>query len=264
MKKTYLTFVLILISISLFAQNGNGVNSSVFKSGEWFQFRIHYGPFNASYATMQLNETNYKGKSVYHVIGKGTTTGLARLFFKGDDNYESYFDKVDGKPYRFIRQIDEGGYTKDLEILFNHEVNSAIAYDRKRKKDTTLTIPVGVQDMMSAFYYFRNNVEFNKLKYGDDFVIDMILDDDEIFKFKMRYLGKEVLRTKFGKVETLKFRPYVQSGRVFKAKESLTVWISNDENRAPVRIKASLRVGSIVADLEGFKGLKNSFKIIMN
>lgn len=92
----------------------------------------------------------------------------------------------------------------------------------------------------------------------------MILDDDEIFKFKMRYLGKEVLRTKFGKVETLKFRPYVQSGRVFKAKESLTVWISNDENRAPVRIKASLRVGSIVADLEGFKGLKNSFKIIMN
>ena len=198
------------------------------------------------------------------VIGKGTTTGLARLFFKVDDNYESYFDKVDGKPYRFIRQIDEGGYTKDLEILFNHEVNSAIAYDRKRKKDTTLTIPVGVQDMMSAFYYFRNNVEFNKLKYGDDFVIDMILDDDEIFKFKMRYLGKEVLRTKFGKVETLKFRPYVQSGRVFKAKESLTVWISNDENRAPVRIKASLRVGSIVADLEGFKGLKNSFKIIMN
>lgn len=36
------------------------------------------------------------------------------------------------------------------------------------------------------------------------------------------------------------------------------------KNRAPVRIKASLRVGSIVADLEGFKGLKNSFKIIMN
>lgn len=81
MKKTYLTFVLILISISLFAQNGNGVNSSVFKSGEWFQFRIHYGPFNASYATMQLNETNYKGKSVYHVIGKGTTTGLANGYF---------------------------------------------------------------------------------------------------------------------------------------------------------------------------------------
>ncbi len=58
------------------------------------------------------------------------------------------------------------------------------------------------------------------------------------------------------------FRPLVQSGRVFKEEESLTVWISDDENRMPLRIKASLAVGSIKADLGGFKGLKYPFKII--
>ena len=57
------------------------------------------------------------------------------------------------------------------------------------------------------------------------------------------------------------FRPLVQSGRVFKEQESLTVWISDDDNKLPVRIKASLVVGSIKADIEGFKGLKYPFKI---
>lgn len=59
------------------------------------------------------------------------------------------------------------------------------------------------------------------------------------------------------------FRPLVISGRVFKEEESVTVWISDDENKLPIRIKASLAVGSLKADLESFKGLNNSFKIKM-
>ena len=92
----------------------------------------------------------------------------------------------------------------------------------------------------------------------------MLFDDDGIFKFKLKFLGKEVLRTKFGKVECLKFRPLVQSGRVFKEKESVTLWVSNDLNKIPVRIKADLAVGSLKADLDAFNGLRNQFKIIMN
>jgi len=34
------------------------------------------------------------------------------MVFKVEDNYESYFDKVTGKPYQYVRKIDEGGYTK--------------------------------------------------------------------------------------------------------------------------------------------------------
>ena len=58
------------------------------------------------------------------------------------------------------------------------------------------------------------------------------------------------------------FRPYVQAGRVFKEEESLTVWISDDENKVPLRIKASLAVGSLKADLEEVKGLSHPLKVI--
>ncbi|MGL4582477.1 MAG: DUF3108 domain-containing protein, partial [Flavobacterium sp.] len=84
--------------------------------------------------------------------------------------------------------------------------------------------------------------------------------DGEIFKFKLKYLGEEVLKTNFGKLKTLKFRPYVMAGRVFKEKESLTVWVSSDSNKVPVRIKASLAVGSLKADLEDYKNLATKLK----
>ena len=53
------------------------------------------------------------------------------------------------------------------------------------------------------------------------------------------------------------FKPYVLKGRVFKESESLTMWVSDDLNKIPLRIKADLLVGSIKADLESYKGLKH-------
>ena len=77
----------------------------------------------------------------------------------------------------------------------------------------------------------------------------------------MKFLGRETIDTEFGKVKTLIFRPYVMAGRVFKEQESLTLWVSADENKIPLKIKADLAVGSLRADLEAFKGLKHSFQV---
>lgn len=244
-------------------QNIDDTNEKAFKSGEWFQFRIHYGILSASYATLEVKEHYMKGKPVHHVIGKGRTVGLARLFYKVDDTYETFIDKEDGRPYKFIRNIDEGGHTKNIEINFDYAKNEALYHDKKRDQKKMLSIHDEIHDMVSTFYYLRNKVDINKLKVDDVFTLDMLYDDDETFKFRLKYLGKEIIRTKFGKVECLKFRPYVQSGRVFKEKESLTIWVSNDQNKIPLRIKANLAVGSIKADMNAYKGLKHQFKIVV-
>lgn len=260
--KRLLPILVFFISLSSF-DNGdrNNVNNGSFTAGEWFQFRIHYGFLNASYATLTLDETVLNGKEVYHVKGYGRTTGLARWFFKVEDNYESYFDKKDIKPYKFIRKIDEGGYTKDLEIDFDHKNNKAIVTDHKHNKENVLDTPDNIQDLLSAFYYLRNHYDINTVKKGDEITLDLLFEEDETFKFKLKYLGKVITNTKFGKVKCLKFRPYVQSGRIFKEEESLTLWVSDDENKVPIRIQADLMIGSLKADLEAFKGLKHQFKV---
>lgn len=254
-------FIIFLIFPILFSFDSQ--REDAFQTGEWFKFRVHYGLINAGYATLEVQDGIINNKKVYHVIGKGYTTGMSRLFFKVDDLYESYFDKVTGNPYKYVRKIYEGGYIKNQEGLFNQASDRVLVKDYENKTERTFVIPNNTQDIVSTFYYLRNYPNINKLKVGESVSIDMFFDE-EIKKFKLKFIGREDISTKFGVIPTMIFRPLVQSGRVFKEQEALTVWISDDDNKIPVRIQASLTVGSIKADLDSFKGLKNSFTIKVN
>lgn len=234
---------------------------AAFKSGEWLKFRVHYGFLNASYVTLHLTDEILDTIPVYHVVGRGKTTGFASIFFKVDDTYESYFDRDNGKPYKFIRKINEGGYTKDIEIDFRHTEDVAVLKDHKNGTAKNIPVHNRIQDLLSASYYLRNAYKLDTLTVGSTINLDMLFDDDGIFKFQLKFLGKDILRTKFGKVECLKFRPFVQSGRVFKEHESLTLWISNDLNKIPMRIKANLVIGSLRADLDAYDKLKNPLAV---
>ncbi len=253
--KKIIILALLFLTVSFDSQR-----PSAFDVGEWFKFRIHYGLVTAGYATLEVKEATKNNKKVFHAIGRGYTTGMSKWFFKVDDNYESYFDKVTGKPYHYVRKIDEGGYTKNQEGFFNQDKNTILVKDYKNDTNKTFTTPENVQDIVSTFYYLRNHPNVDKLKVGESIAIDMFFDD-ETTKFKLKFIGREDLDTKFGTVPCMIFRPLVQSRRVFKEQESLTVWISDDDNKLPLRIKASLAVGSLKADLESFKGLANPFTI---
>ena len=248
--------LILLLPLSLFSQ-------AAYQPGEWFKFRVHYGPLNAGYATMEVKNTNLNNKPTHHVVGRGWSTGLVHAFFKVRDNYETYIDKDNGLPKRFIRQIDEGGYTKDLQIDFNQAINKAYVFDRKHNENNSYTTTDDVHDMLSAFYYLRNDLNKKPMVPGQEFQLNMFYDKEN-HDFKLKFLGREVIKTKFGKIATLKFRPYVLAGRVFEEKESLTFWVSDDMNKMPVKISANLAVGSLNASLEEYKGLKHPLQFIMD
>lgn len=250
MKNTLYIFIFLLTNWLSFAQE------SAFQAGESFKFQISYGLVNAGEATLNLSSVTYDGKSVFQAKGFGYTTGIIKRLFKVEDDYQSYFDKVTGRPYRFIRKIDEGGYKKNQEGFFDQAKNTVLVKDYKNNSQKTFNIAPNVQDIVSSFYYLRNHEKINSLKKGETIEIDMFFDD-ETFKFKLKFMGKEEIKTKFGKINTLKFRPYVQSGRVFKEDESLTMWVSDDDNKVPIKIQASLMVGSLKAELISYSGLKH-------
>lgn len=245
-----------------YAQATNEAPELPFQSGEWFEFRIHYGWFNASYATLKLTKETLDQSPVYHAAGIGKTTGLARLFFRVDDYYDTFFDPKTVLPKKFLRNIYEGGYTKDTEIYFDHPELKAHVNDKKHQKKEDFEIRPLTQDLMSAFYFLRTFYPKNGLKIGESYALDMFFDKEN-YVFKLKFLGRESLSTKFGKVSCLKFRPIVQAGRVFREEESVTLWVSQDQNRIPVRLQADLAVGSIKADLNNFSNLKYPFEIEM-
>jgi hypothetical protein len=262
--KYILTILVFLVSL----KGPSPERDPAFQSGEWFKFKMSYsGWFKAGEATLKVDEKKLNGKTVYHVVGKGKTTGAVNLFFKVRDRYESYFDKETGAPYKFIRKIDEGGHTKDIEIEFNHEEQKAVVNNKKHKKVKTIATEEDVQDMVSMYYYLRNSINIDELKIGDEIKTNMFFDEEN-YGFKLKYLGKETIKVDVNdskvKVKSLKFRPYVMAGRVFKEEESLTLWVSADKNKIPLKIKADLAVGSLRADLVQFKGLKHYFPIVFD
>ena len=254
MKKWQLIACVLFLTFAGFSQE----KAAAFKGGEWLRYKMSYSGFlRAGTAILEVEETNLNGKQVFHTKGTGWTSGMIKWFFKVDDLYESYFDKTVVKPYIFKRKIDEGGYKKHRITTFDYTSNNAYIQDFKNQSDTTIVFSK-VQDMLSSFYYLRNQ-DTKGMKKGDALAIDMFMDS-QVYPFKLRFLGKEVLNTKFGKVNCLVFRPLVQSGRIFKAQESVTIWITDDVNKIPIKMKADLAVGSLRAELEAYKGLANNFK----
>jgi len=242
--------------VSFFALSAQETKESVFSENELIKFKIKYLSFNTSTATLQTKKEVLNGKPVYHVVGEGRSSKFLSFFFKIRDRYETYMDTETYKPYRFIRNIDEGGYKKDIIIDFDQEKKKAVVNNRKRKTIKTFDTSEDVHDMISSFYYLRNKINPDSLKVGHEEKL-MMFFDEENFNFKLKYLGTETIRTKFGKINCLRFKPLVMAERVFKEEESLSVWISNDKNLIPVKISADLAVGSLTAVLNEYSGLKH-------
>ena len=267
-----ISFLLCLISINFCLsqqevyENTNEkqlYNFNAFKSGEKLEYKLNYGFFNASYASLTLKDEVLDGKKVLRATSIGRTTGLARLFFKVDDIYETFFPKEKVKPVKSIRDIYEGGYEREAETTYDYKNNKALFYDKLKNIKKEFNIHPDIQDIISTFYYLRKHFDIASLKPNDLIYVDIFFDE-EIYPFKMMFLGIERIKTKFGIVECMKLRPYMESGRVFRDNEGIKIWVTNDDNRVPIKVKADLRVGSIVANLVSFRGLANPFKIVVN
>jgi hypothetical protein len=214
---------------------------------------MHYGMMNAGVAVLEVKPDiiEVSGRKVYHIVGSGYTIGSTDWFFKVRDRYETYLDKDAMLPWLFVRRVDEGGYKFSQDYAFNHYTKK-VDIGNNEKFD----VPVGVQDMVSAFYAARN-LDLSNAKPGDLFSITCFVDK-EIWPLKIKFIGKETIDTDLGKYRCLKFRPIVQKGRVFKKEEDLNVWISDDDNHLPMRVKADVLIGSIKMDITGAKNLANA------
>jgi hypothetical protein len=164
-------------------------------------------------------------------------------------------DAETGLPVKAIRDISEDKYTLHEEVMFNRK-NNTINSDRKG----IVSVPENTADILSALYIARRE-KFNNLKKGDSVKLLTWFDDD-VYPLEIRYYGTETIKTKFGKINCLKFSPVVEPGRIFDSPDDVTIWISNDKNKIPIRIQFNLIVGSVKCDLVEYSNLKNNFAIL--
>jgi len=180
---------------------------------------------------------------------------VAEALFKVLDIYESYVDPVTELPVKSIRNIREGRYRKYNVVLFDHKTradSSILTSDLTGKH----VAPPRIHDILSCFYYFRNHIlpVDTNLKKGELTTI-MTWFCDELYPIRLRYIGKDEVKTKVGKIMCYKFNPVTETGRLFKTEEDVSFWFSADKNFLPVKIRFDIFVGAFSCEIVSYDGL---------
>lgn len=228
------------------------IRNFTFRSGERLDFTVYYSLVgiyvNAAHATVSVNTERLNNKTVYHIVGEGKTNSSYDWISKVNDRYETYVDTNTLLPQKFMRHVEEGNHRKFETITFNRNANTVVTNDGVYK------VPPCIQDVVSALYYARN-IDFSKYKPGDKISFNMFIDN-EVFSMYIRYVGKETVKTRYGKFHAIRFKPLLIKGTVFEGGEKMNVWVSDDNNRIPLRVETPLTVGSIKIDMMGYKNLR--------
>jgi hypothetical protein len=229
-----------------------GIRNLTTQNGEELSYTVYYSVagayITAGSAIFSNKIEKIAGRTVYHVIGSGKSNSKYDWIYKVRDRYESYIDTATMQPLKFFRDVNEGSTKKKETVNFNHTNHTAT------NEVGTYKVPNCVQDVLSTIYYARN-VDFDKYKKGDKIPFQMFLEN-QVYDLYIRYLGKEEVKTKYGKFNAIKFKVLLIPGTIFKGGEDMTVWVSNDENHIPVRIESQILIGSIKVDMTGHKNLR--------
>jgi Protein of unknown function (DUF3108) len=229
------------------------IKNIAFRAGEKVSYTVYYavaGIFvNAGNATFTNTLEMLNNKPVYHIVGDGKTNPSYDWIFKVRDKYETYIDTSTMQAMKFVRSVNEGGYKKYQNVTFNKTANTAVT------SEGVFKVPTCVQDVVSSVFYARN-IDFSKLNPEDKVAFSMFLDN-EVYNMYIRYMGKETIKTKYGKFRAIKFKPLLIKGTIFNDGENMTVWVTDDDNHIPVRIESPISVGKIKMDMMSYENIRH-------
>lgn len=252
---------IVLIYISFFILSlcsAKGQESSPFKDGETLYYSIKYGFLLGGRGCLEIKHDTIDNKQVFHTKATGKTAGIFSLY-KIEDIYESFIDPQTDLPIKAIRNIREGNYRRYDVATFDRENNTVFS----SRKNDTINVAKNALDILSIFYYARKHLSMTSVQIGDTISFNTYFAQ-EPFPIRILYKGTDTLKTKYGRIPCYEFSPLIEVDKVLQEKDNIKVYLSSDKNRIPVKVKFELFIGSLVCELDGFKGLNNSFKVIVN
>lgn len=241
-----------------------------FGVGECLEYSVHYGWFDAGQATMKIDKEVHEvnGRPCYKIDIAGESKGLLYLFLKLKNHLGTYLDTSALVSQHFYRYIQEGKYRKNERVSFDHEKKLAVV---ERLDDNTsepldtvaFSVSDNIQDIASSWYTLRT-LDFSRAQVGDVFSTAVFFDDILYEEFKIRFLGRKALKTKVGTFNALVLAPVVPfaSGgtSIFDGENSVELFLSDDENKIPLKVKIKLLIGAVEIDLAKYQGLKHEIK----
>jgi|WetSurMetagenome_2_1015567.scaffolds.fasta_scaffold41130_5 hypothetical protein len=234
--------------------------NTAFQSGESLRFKGSYfmSSLWADLAEVKTDVTDFNsgGKSLYTITATASTYSNYDSFFKIRDLFQTWIDKNEVKPYIFKRVVDEGGYRFNMKYIIQRNILQAkFEFIRNgRTRNSVIKITENTQDLVSVLYYVRT-IDFEKMAVNKTVAIPTLIDD-KVQDIILTFRGKETIKTEvFGSVSCYKIGISANTKGVVN-KETNNIWLTANNNKIPVLVKAEIPVGSVQLRLIEANGIK--------
>lgn len=234
-----------VLALSLPAHSSQGVVSKhPFQVGERLTYEVSWLNIAAATAVMEVAEMEgKKDRAIAKLVGTAQSRPIITKFFPVDNRVESELDLTALVPEHMTFRRREGKKKEDIEYRFHHKEGMVTAI--RGGTTESLPIPAGTQDIISCLYYTRSVLP---LKPGASLTMN-VYHDKKNRPVEVRVEGVETIEGSWGKVETARVLVIMPFHGLFMNQGNIRVWITTDERRTPLRMKAKVVIGSIVADL---------------
>lgn len=224
-----------------------------FQVGERLTYQVSWLNITAAIAVMEVARMEgTKEQTVAKLVGTAQSTPLLTKFFPVDNRVESELDLEALVPEHMTFRRREGKKKEDIEYRFHQKEGMVTAV--RGGTTESLPIPAGTQDIISCLYYTRTVLPPTP---GASLKMN-VYHDKKNRPVEVRVEGLETIEGSWGKAETVRVLVIMPFHGLFMNQGNIRVWVTTDEHRTPLRMKAKVTLGSIVADLVDGKPVSQS------
>jgi len=253
--KHSLLALLVFVTVTIQAQN------TAIAAGEKLVYTASYnmsGVLNdIAQVTLETSNVKTSKATLLHLKCKAVTYSKWDNFFKIRDLYESYVNPKTLIPYLYKRDINEGGYSKNMKYTFSHKTKTVKTVQTKGDwvEKKVVNINPSTRDIVTTLYEIRL-FDFKSMQVGAKKSFTVIFDRKEI-SAQITYLGKETISTAIGSKTCYKIAVSSNESEVIKGNKNNVVWLTADANKIMVYGKFKIPVGNGELKIKSATGLKN-------
>ena len=210
-------------------------------------YEVSWTGITAGTAVQEVTSQDGEIRIVYTVH----SNGWLDTFFPIDDRTESVLSRGRGgeqfgPPRLFMEKINEGKTHTWKESQFDQSRLKADTKDLLKKSEKSDAISAITYDTLSCVYYIRAR----ELVPGSTINFD-VFDLKRLWNAEVRVVKREEISTSLGRFKTIVVAPTLKSEGVKTRIDYLTVWLTDDARRIPVKMKVKLKIGEFTAKLVG-------------
>jgi hypothetical protein len=209
-----------------------------FSKGELLAYDIGWSFVKGGYII--LTATPDAPRRTIRLGAKALSRGLVSTFYRMRDYVISTVDAEGLYPLFFEEHLREGKHYKSNKwMLYDHAGKSL------HLKDRTVSVPEFTNDYISVLYMARTK----QFAPGDTFILPFFVDG-KLHRLLFSCARRATADFNGKDVRCLVTQPQPMDDKGdFNKQKRLEIWFSDDEYKLPIRIKAKIAIGSIIANL---------------